>query len=147
MKSIFTAIFIIASLAIIYSCNSSSASAFTKSKSDTAQVVGVFEVGAAQGKQLRFDYMWRVIKDTFAVAKIDSTGDETTVKEKWLRDTIYFAPFLDTVRVNGVPQYDSTKVKPTNAQRAEDVKFEPKMAVVWIPFPKQLIYEVFEKKK
>jgi hypothetical protein len=127
MKQLF---FFILAIAIIYSCsNSSASSAFKKTPNDTSRVIGVFELG----NSFRVDYIFRIAKDTLAINKKDST------QLKWQRDTLYYAPFLDTVRINGAVQYDSTKVL--------DKGFAPKMQLKWVQFPQELIYQIFEKPK
>lgn len=141
MKSIFTALFALITIAVIYSCNNGNASSsYNRKPNDTAKLVGLFDVG----NSFRLDYIFRIAKDTFAIDKKDST------EVKWQRDTIYYAPFFDTVKVPGTV-VDTSKTHTTEGTITMVPKLDslgkPVMKLTWYPYPKEAIYQLWEKTK
>ncbi|GAC1495237.1 MAG: hypothetical protein NVS1B13_25610 [Flavisolibacter sp.] len=85
----------------------------------------------------KVDYVVRLTHDTFALAKVDTVktanGIETTQKKTWSRDTIYYAPIVDTIKgKDGKPVLDSA---------THQVKYNVKFAMM----PKDFMVQDFNK--
>jgi len=86
---------------LIISCSQQKIKPFIP-KSDTTKQLSLFK----KGKGFYNDIIYRIIKDTF---KLSGYEDGETAKIKWVKDTSYYIPYLDTLKdaKTGLPIKDS----------------------------------------
>jgi tartrate dehydratase beta subunit/fumarate hydratase class I family protein len=71
----------------------------TTKRIDTSMVLVAYRLGDSTIKGLRADSLPRIIKDSFAIVKMDTTGDKIVATREWKRDTAYYLPMVtDTVK-------------------------------------------------
>jgi hypothetical protein len=71
----------------------------TAKRIDTTFVLAAYRLGDSTIKGLRADSLPRIIKDSFAIVKMDTTGDKIVATREWKRDTAYYLPMVtDTVK-------------------------------------------------
>jgi hypothetical protein len=71
----------------------------TTKRIDTTFVLAAYRLGDSTIKGLRADSLPRIIKDSFAIVKMDTTGDKIVATREWKRDTAYYLPMVtDTVK-------------------------------------------------
>lgn len=137
-----TTLFLLIASVIIYSCTDSKSASSTikNSKTDSTTVVGLFQFGA-QGK-LVTDYLLRVTKDTFTTVIVDSTSEQQVSEKKWIKDTTYFAPWVDTTWINPAT---NTIVFPKipGSIMAKDTLGRPILRMYLIPLPANQVLQEY----
>ena len=104
MKHLLTAIAII-TLFTSQSCNSGQAETkkveFKAMRPDTVMTFA-FVMADVDKLGVQPIHVMRIIKDSFTVVKIDTVGTNLVAERKWRRDTLYFYPSQEIVKINGV---------------------------------------------
>jgi hypothetical protein len=114
-------------LSVLISCSNSSS--FKKSTPDTTKTVAVYTNRAGA---LFIDYVVRVASDSFMLVSTDTTTSEVVSKRKWVRDTSYFVPLVDTLRdAANKPVLDSNG--------------KSTLRLWWVPSDKKYIIQDFNK--
>lgn len=125
-------IIFLAIIAVLSSCNSSSTVKFKRSAPDT--VFTLVEAYNPLVKAVVHEHFWRITKDTYAIAKVDTleNGSINGVRQ-WMRDTFYFAPFP-------IVQKDSSGKVLLTSRALDSVKYSYDL------FPRQAVFTDYNKR-
>ncbi len=83
------------SIITLTSCKNDGVKTFKQSPSDTTKTMCLYVLN---NRQQFLDWTIRVTKDSFMYVKSDTAGNKVTQEKKWIRDTLYFVPVIDTLR-------------------------------------------------
>ncbi len=75
------------------------------------------------------DLALRIIKDSLITTLTDSTSEKVVTQKKWVRDTQYHVPYMDTLREKGLVVLDSLG------------KAQPRLIYVYLPKKKHIVFD------
>lgn len=102
--------------ALMVSCNNNNSHPYLKHNSDTLLTIRSF-VGFPDSV-VKFDAVYRVTLDTLSYRIVDSE----TVKKSWIRDTVYFIPFKDSLkRITYYPTIKGSVYEGDNLKEADSL--------------------------
>lgn len=120
---------------LLFSCSNNKSATFDHSKPDTSKQLLLYKLPDSTAK---VELGFRIIKDTFKFTSIDST----TLAKRWVKDTIYFIPIVDSARGLLFVPYPSQYILIDGGKNVDSIFKKHKLH-----FPKPDSTKVKEQKK